>query len=169
MQPEPNWTSYVAIVTGIIGALTGIAGSIMGYIAYRRSNEIKKSDRHLDVHKLRNAVDSAARRLHELLTEALNSRKLVLHARGLLGSEPERRFKGEHMKDLDRAKELSSQIPPEDTNYDSRSQKQLEQELVRLDRIKIEIDKIRVRYQDSIQQDQRMLEPIRIQRPNIAL
>jgi hypothetical protein len=80
---ESNLASYVGMVTGIIGALTGIAGSIMGYIAYHHSNEIKKSDRLLELEKLRNAVHVAAVGLIELMPKALASRKAVMNAGGV--------------------------------------------------------------------------------------
>ena len=161
---EPHWTSYVAIVTGIIGALTGIAGSLMGYIAYRRSNEINKSDRRTALKELRNGVHSAAKELLDLLPKALRSRKFALNARGLLNSSITIRYTDKHTNDLKRAEELLGQIPPEDTNYDSMNLQQLEQERVRLDRIKIEIEKLLAEYQDSMQHDKRESERIRKQR-----
>ena len=157
MQPEPHWANYVAIVTGIIGAFAGIAGSIMGYIAYRRSNEIKRSDRRLDLKKLRNDVHFAAKGLNDLLPKALLSRQQVVHARGLLGSSIIEVFKVDHTTDLNRSRELSVQIPPEDIDYDSMPLRQLEEELVRIDRIKTEIDELLAKYQDSIQQDSELL------------
>ena len=156
-------------MTGIIGAFTGIAGSIMGYIAYRRSNEINKSDRRLDLHQLRNVIDFTARKLLEIFPQALQSRRSILSARGLLNSSLTKNYSAEHSKDGVRAKELSSQIPPEDIDYDSMSLKQLEQERVRLDRLKIEIDALLGKYQNSIQEDQQTKELIRIQRPKAAL
>ena len=64
---DSNWVNYVGMLTGIIGALTGIAGSIMGYIAYHHSNTLKKSDRLLELGKLRNTVLVAAVGLIELM------------------------------------------------------------------------------------------------------
>ena len=153
MQIEPHWMSYVAIATGIIGAITGIAGSIMGYIAYRRSNEIKRSDRRLNLHKLRNDVDIAGATLHDLLPEALESRKMMMHARGILHTGAMRRYTDEHTMDLKRATELSSRIPPEDVNYDSMSLQQLEQALVQLDRTKGQVNRLIDKYRDSIRED----------------
>ncbi len=66
-------------------------------------------------------------------------------------------YEAEHTKDLNRAKELSSQIPPEHIDYDSMTLKQLEQELVRLDQIKIEIDELLAKYRDSMQQDSELI------------
>lgn len=36
--PEAEWISYAAIVLGIVGAIAGIAGAIMGALALRRAN-----------------------------------------------------------------------------------------------------------------------------------
>jgi len=41
---NPSWTDYVGAVAGVVGMLTGIFGAIMGYIGYRRSNQIKALD-----------------------------------------------------------------------------------------------------------------------------
>ena len=152
-QIEPHWTSYVAIVTGIIGAITGIAGSIMGYIAYRRSNALKKSDRRLNLHQLRNAAHIAGADLLDLLPKALTSRKEMLNARGLFHSSIMREYTAKHEEDSKRAKELSKQIPKEDVNCDSMSLQQLEQEWVRLDRTKGQIDHLISEYRDSIKLD----------------
>ena len=153
MQIETHWMNYVAIVTGIIGAITGIAGSIMGYIAYRRSNEIKKSDRRIDLHKLRNDAQIADTELSDILSKALLSRKSTMNGRGLLHSSLVRDYVAEHAKDLKHAKELSGEIPLEDVDYDSLSLKQLEQERVHLDRTKGSIDHLIRKYEDSIQED----------------
>lgn len=161
--------NYVAIGTGIIGALTGIAGSVMGYIAYRRANEIKKSDRRLDVHELRNGAQFAAKELHEVLPKALKSRKRLMTFRGLYQSGAMEVYKTEHTKDLDFAKDLIGQIPAEDTDFDSMNLQQLEQEWVRLDRIKSQVDQLLGKYQDSLQQDQRDREQFRKQRPDTTL
>jgi hypothetical protein len=36
--PEAEWISYAAIVMGVVGAIAGIAGAIMGALALRRAN-----------------------------------------------------------------------------------------------------------------------------------
>lgn len=154
MSIESHWTSYVALATGIIGAITGILGSLMGYIAYRRSNEIKTSDRRLTLHELRNDAHFAAAKLLDLLPKALMSRRSELNRRGMFRSSVMDHYAEEHARDSKRAAELSQQVPPEDVNYNSMSLKQLEQKVVRLDRIKREIDELVSKYQDSIRDDE---------------
>ena len=61
----------------------------------------------------------------------------------------------EHTRDSKRAAELSEQVPPEDVDYDSMSLQQVEQEVVRLDRIKGEIDELISKYRDSSRNDER--------------
>ena len=92
------------MVTGIIGAVTGIAGSIMDYIAYRRSNEIKKSDRRLDLHKLRNDAHIAGAELLDLLQNALTSREAIMSALGGFRSSTMQQYTSEHTRDFLRAK-----------------------------------------------------------------
>ena len=161
MQIESHWKSYVAIVTGSIGAITGIAGSIMGYIAYRRSNEIKKSDRRLDLHRLRNAAHITDTELSDILSRALLSRQSILNARGLFHSSMMERYRTEFEKDSERTRELSTQIPPEDVDYNSMSLQELEQEWVRLDRTKGRIDDLISKYRASIQRDDEDVKELR--------
>jgi len=80
---EPHWTGYVGMVAGVVGAITGIAHPVMGYVAYRRSNQIEASDRRLELHKLLNETHVAADGLLHLLSRALASRQSTLSMRGL--------------------------------------------------------------------------------------
>ena len=93
--------------------------------------------------------------------KALSSRRSALMNRGLLHSDDIRHHTDEDTEDSDRINELLRQIPPEDTNYDSMSLKQLEREWVCLDRIKSGVYDLSSKYEDSIQED---LEHYRKQR-----
>lgn len=125
----------------------------MGYVAYRRTNETKKSDRRIDLHQLRNEVQMGITEVSILLPEALKSRKAILNARGLLHSSNMRDFSLEHKKDSQLAKKLSMQIPPETVTYDVMSLQEIEKELVELDRTKGRIDALLSKYRTSIQRD----------------
>jgi hypothetical protein len=41
---ETGWSSYVAIVAGLVGAIAGIAGAIMGGLGLRRVNRLMRRD-----------------------------------------------------------------------------------------------------------------------------
>lgn len=119
------FVSYVGIVTGVIGAITGIAGAIMGFIAYRRSNEIKRSDRRLDLNKERNAAHLAVVGLVDLLAEALESRKNIMAARGAYRSGAMVKYQTAYGADSMRVRDLARQVPPADTDFSSMSLEQV--------------------------------------------
>ena len=158
---ESNWVNYVGIVTGIIGALTGIAGSIMGYIAYHHSNAIKKSDRLLELEKLRNAVHIAAVGLTELMPKVLASRRAVMNARGVLNSSMMELFQAQYDKDISRVAELAGSIPKADVIFDSLSRVELEKQIIVLDRTKQLTDELVNVYQAAMVEDEKMRAEIR--------
>src|SRR6266508_6461106 len=67
-MPDPASLSIIRAVTGLIGGITGIAGLVVGYIGYRRSQQIKALDLRLELRKqvsdLR-ATGAASRRKEE--------------------------------------------------------------------------------------------------------
>ena len=154
MQMELQWTSYVAIVTGGIGAITGIAGSTMGYIAYRRSNQIKKSDRRLDLHSRRNDIESAYNELLDILPRAREAHRSITHPPGVSSSPKMDRFDTQLQQDGAVAGRMNVQLRSEGDDYSSMSLQELEDVLVRLDRIKHQLDSLVTKYRASIQEDQ---------------
>lgn len=42
--PRADWTNYVAMIAGIVGAIAGIAGAIMGGLGLRRANRLARRD-----------------------------------------------------------------------------------------------------------------------------
>ncbi len=46
---EPHWMGYIGMVTGIVGAFTGIADAIMGYLSYKKSSSLKSLDLRLEL------------------------------------------------------------------------------------------------------------------------
>lgn len=148
--------SDIAIGTGIVGAITGISGSVMGYIAIRRSNAIKKSDRRLEVSKLRNNAATACSELLKLMQKALTSRKWTFNNHGALNSSMCQLYEEEYAVDLAHAKQLSTRVPSEDTCYEHMNLLKLEREIVKLDRIKDEIDSLTRKYQESLEEDRNL-------------
>lgn len=147
--------------TGIIGAVTGVAGAIMGYIAYQHSKEVRESDRRLDLDKLRNAAHVAAVSLIELLPRALQSRKAVLNARGMFHSGLMQKFQEQYDRDFKRATELAGMVPNTETRFNSLTASELEKRIVELDRTKGWIDDLLNSYQAAMLEDEKMREEIR--------
>lgn len=150
---QPDWTTYVGTIAGIIGALTGIAGAVMGWIAYRRSNQIQASDRRLELHKLRNSTHVAAVGLVDLLPQALRSRRAVLNARGVLHSSMTQQFEEQHAADSARATELAMQVPSTDESFDASSMEEIEERIVQLHRTKEWIDELLRKYTAHMDED----------------
>ena len=151
-------TVDAGIVTGAIGAITGVIGLIMAYRAYRRSNEIKKSDRRLTLHSIGNEVRIAANELrNDLLPGALTMRHALMEACGRSHSGLMQVYLREHEEDSKHALELSKRIPSEDLEYNSMSLQELEQELVGLDKLNGSINQLGNKYRSQIQQDKAAL------------
>ncbi|WP_303903038.1 hypothetical protein [Thiohalomonas denitrificans] len=155
-----NTIAYVGMWTGIIGALTGVAGSIMGFVAYRHSREVREADRRLELDKLRNAAHVAAVSLVDLLPRALQSRKAVLNARGMLHSGLMQRFQEQYERDLKRATELAGMVPNTQAAFGSLSVSALEKQIIELDRTKGWIDELLNTYQTAVAEDEKMREEI---------
>ena len=145
----------IGTISGLIGAVAGILGLIMGYIAYRRSNELKKSDRRLDLQKITNDTRIAGADLLEIVELAIRSRRAINSAIGMFRSGAMKKYESRHETDSKRASELFQQVATraEETDYSAKSLKELEQELVEIHRIKSEIDHLISRYKESMQED----------------
>jgi hypothetical protein len=74
-----DWTGYVGMVTGLIGAT-------MGFIAYRRSNQIKALDLRIQLRKDLTSGHESIATLRDLTNRADRSRRHIQAARGLTGS-----------------------------------------------------------------------------------
>ena len=158
---EPSWATYIGTVTGIIGTLTGIAGLIMGWIAYRRSNQIQTVERRLELNKLRNSANVAVVGLVDMLPQAVQSRRAVLNARGVLHSSMMRQFEEQHQRDLERAKDLAAQVPSADESFDSLSVEEIEAKIVQLHRTKEWIDELMRTYSDHLADDDKWRAELR--------
>ncbi|MCQ9371797.1 hypothetical protein NQ024_11240, partial [Corynebacterium sp. 35RC1] len=70
-------------MTGLVGMMTGISGAVMGYLGYRRSNQIKALDLRLALRKDLGEARESITTLRQLMADAEASRKATLAARGL--------------------------------------------------------------------------------------
>ena len=146
----------IGAITGSIGAIAGIFGAIVGFIAYRRSNQLKKSDRCLSLQQVTNDAVFKGEQLLEILAKAFPSRMALFSLAGVPNSDILQTFEVQHQVDSNRAKELAQQITreAENTDYSAMSLHELEQGLVRIDKIRGEIDYLIDKYQKSIDEDE---------------
>lgn len=158
---ESNWSTYIGMATGIVGAVTGIAGLIMGWIAYRRSNQIQRADRRLELRKLRNSTHVAVVGLVDLIPAAHRSRRAILNARGVLSSSIAYEFEARVEKDTARAAELATQVPTSDVSFDVLSSDQIEELIIQLHRAKEWVDEMVREYEGYLTEDEKKRAELR--------
>jgi hypothetical protein len=155
---EPQWMAYVGAVTGVIGAVTGIGGAWMGWIAYRRSDQIKALDLRLELRKAINEIEQAIGEVNELLPTARRSRERISAARGSSGAMEV--WQEQYQKDQAAVRELTGRAPKADT-LDDLKPEELEAQLADVHKFQIELSAIMNRYKASIAEDDQHRAEIR--------
>lgn len=149
---DPQWMLFVGTATGIIGAATGIAGAVMGWIAFRRSNQMKSLDLRLELRKAINEVERAVVEANELLPTANKSRERVSAARGLHGSGAmklwEEQFRNDHAALL----ELAAR-KPNATALEDLKPEELEAQLAEVHKLQLSLSAIVNKYKSTIAED----------------
>ncbi|PLZ01972.1 hypothetical protein CY652_13155 [Burkholderia sp. WAC0059] len=155
-------------MSGIVGMLTGISGAVMGYIAYRRSNQIKALDMRLALRKDLEEVREAVTTFRELMSSAEGSRRATLAARGLYKSG--NMVVWERTLEADRAEvaKIAAAILSEGTDFAALSEAQLETELVAVHKIKTSLSKLVEKYRGELAADDDIRRQIGQQQTAIA-
>lgn len=81
-MPAPSWTDYVGAVAGVVGMATGVSGAVMGFVAYRRTNQNKAIDMRIALQKDLTEVRELIGTVRESMASAASSRRNVLAAMG---------------------------------------------------------------------------------------
>ena len=159
---EPHWTSYVGMITGVFGAMASVGAGILAYTSYRKVNSIKTQVLRLELHCARNNAEQAHTRLAEILEDARASRQAIASATGKVKSGWMIKFQQQYDADRYRIKNLATEIPGRDADYDSLTSKQIETELVGLHRIQGEIKHIIDGYKTEIAADDKERENLKL-------
>ena len=146
---DPHWTSYL----GIVGTLTGIAGSIMGYISLKRSAQIKALDLRIELKRAEANVRSKHQSLRQLMNQANASRRKVASAKGLFSSSFMDKWNAELEADGKACEQLKTELANEPTDYDCLSSKELESKLIACHKTELKIQSLLDKYQASIAND----------------
>jgi hypothetical protein len=151
---EPHWTSYVAIITGI-------AGAIMGWISLRRSYRLKALDLRLELRKAASDIHADLSQLRVLIDKANRSRRNLSAARGMRGSGRMKILEDQTKSDIGKIGELSNRAPKPESNYDKMSEKELESELVTAHQIQHEIRRFEDQYREAMRSDEELSKELR--------
>jgi hypothetical protein len=158
---QPNWLTYLGAVTGVAGMVTGIVGAVMGYIAYRRSGEMKALDLRLQLRKAESDLRDIVERMPHLIDEARGSRLAVTSALGTLRSGAVDSFKSRCESDIALARSLGRELPPADRDYLDSDYRALEARLVQVHGLTARAVNLRDRYLSEIAKDDKDREHIR--------
>ena len=158
---EPAWLSYAGIITGTVGAITGIAGATMGYISYRRSGQMKALDLRLELRKAVNDLRSTVQSLLPLLERAKNSHTAVAAAIGHLGSGALQQWISDWEADISAAKLLESEVPGPSTNFENLAHSELETKLVAVHSVQSKVTRLSEKYHTTLAADDKEREQIR--------
>jgi hypothetical protein len=141
-------------VTGIVGAVTGPAGCVIGWISYRRSQQIKKLDLRLELRKQMSGVRAEIEALPVLLEKAKASRSAVRAAMGRGQQSGDNLiWKDELEGDLKTAQALAGELPDPVETYRHSKPRELEDKLVDVDVLAAKAAQLRNKYQAALARD----------------
>lgn len=151
---DPHWTNYVGMVTGMIG-------TILGFIGYRTSKGIKSLDLRLELKKTENKFDTEFSSVEKLLEYAKSSHIAVGSALGRSGSGVMKRWEQEYESDKQTLSSLQPKNRYEHKSYDYMSQKTLEKMIAEIHKSTCELEKIKAKYENSVSSDDEERKRIR--------
>jgi len=150
---NPSWTDFVGVVAGVVGMVTGISGTVMGYLGYRRSNQIKALDLRLALQKDLGEARASITTLRQLMADADGSRKATLAARGLARSGAMVGWEQALATDRAEVTKISAAIPREGSDFAGMSEKQLESEIIAAHKLKTSLSTLVEKYRGELATD----------------
>jgi hypothetical protein len=149
-------------VTGIVGAITGPAGCVIGWISYRRSQQIKTLDLRLELRKQVSGVRVDIEALPALLERARASRSAVRSAMGRGQQSGDNLiWKAELENDLKTVQALSCELPDAKETYQRSKPQKLENKLVEVHALAAKAAQLRNKYETALASDDKDRDHIR--------
>ena len=158
---DPTWITYTGAIGGIIGTITGVAGCIMGYISYRRSEAFKALDLRIELKKTEADLHSIASGLPQLIQRAQNSRSRVAAAAGQHGSGAMVRWRSMWEADSAESNAIIERLPDLKSNYQELTHEQLESRLVKAHTELLSARQLKEKYDAEIEKDDKERERIK--------
>jgi hypothetical protein len=151
---DPHWTSYVGMVTGIIGAFTGIIG-------YLKASLLKSLDLRLELKKATHNAITDLRQIEELINKADKSRKAVAAARGMFRSGMMQKWTADVKKDKIQLMTLLDNAPNSEENIEKCSQRVLESKLIEIHKFQAAVKELKEKYVSEYNKDDEERKQIR--------
>ena len=160
-MPDPTWLSYVGAATGIFGSITGSAGLALGYIGYRRSQELKALDLRLELRKAESDLRASVQELPDLLQRSRQSRTAVSAARGMARTGAFEGWKAAWENDMAASTLLAGELPEANKDYHDTKHRDLESKLVEVHALAARASRLRGKYLGELAADDRERDHIR--------
>lgn len=152
----------IGTVTGIVGAITGPAGCVIGWISYRRSQQIKTLDLRLELRREILGVRVEIEALSSLLERAQMSRSAVSAAMGIgQQSSANQIWKVKWENDVKALRCLARELPDAKETYERSKPKELENKLVEIHALAAKAAQLRNRYETALASDDKDRDRIR--------
>lgn len=152
----------IGAVTGIIGAITGPAGCVIGLISYRRSQQIKALDLRLELRQHVSDVRAEVEALPALLDRARASRSTVRAAMGRGQQSGDNLiWKAELENDLKTVQALACELPDAKETYQRSKPQKLENKLVEVHALAVKVAVLRDKYKTELASDDKDRDHIR--------
>jgi hypothetical protein len=158
---DPSFLSYTGPLPGVVGAITGIAGMVMGFVSLRRTNQSKSLDLRLSLRKSIADLLADAARLQPLLQQARVSRAAVAAAQGLLRSGAAQVWEAEFAAGDAEAAAVSRELPPPGETYAKASMGELEAKHVQVHELASRVARLMGKLEASLASDDQSRQEIR--------
>ncbi len=150
---EPTWISVTGIATGLIGAITGVAGSIMGFVSLKKVNAIKAIDLRIELKKLSSAVRVSLEELDARMRQSDLSRRRSLAARGMFKSSMMDQWQARLEEDQQKVSSLTSEIAKAMADVDALGIEHLEHRLAYMHETLLRIQSLAESYKEALDSD----------------
>ena len=158
---SPATLGIIGALTGIVGAITWTVGSVLGWISYRRSQQIKRLDLRLELRKQVADVRSVIDALPGLLERSQASHIAVLAAMGMAQSGASESWMAAWKSDFQTAKDLAREAPDADETYQHAKHQDLETKLVEVHTLATKVVALRDKYLTELASDDKEREYLR--------
>jgi hypothetical protein len=147
---DPNFTAYLSVATGIIGAIAGLTGCVMGYMGLRRNDDFKPLDLRFELQKLIKQMEDGLVHTEKLLNIANEPRQIISAATGLRELMKWDEDFERDKRDFNEIKRLALFFTE---NHDALDFVELEPRLIVARRLAGQLAKLRTKYAPAVRAD----------------
>jgi hypothetical protein len=150
---EQNWLIYTAAIAGVIGAVTGIAGAVLAFFAFRRTGQLKALDLRLELRRTEATLQLEILNLIPLLEQAKLSHTRLAAAQGSFHSGATKHWISQWDSDVLEANSLRDGASVLDADCTKFTQAQLEARLINVHKLQGQVSQLTDKYKKSLAAD----------------